>query len=519
MDECRRKSLEKQKSLETEVCCLTEKLDNQTTSHNHLYNNYVTQQTVIQEMKKRLGDQEQMIGELERSVEELREDHVTEQTMFLKEVEKLQVALASRDEECSSLSDELKKLRIQADQDKEQSDHLKQQLEESSNIITSFEDQLKQLKMDSVDLKKKIVKLVREKDTLWKQNDSLQFLQRLQATDKWMDNDEADGCLQCSTTFSFTLRKHHCRLCGRIFCHNCSNNWLMTTASSRPTRVCNACAVQQDRLERAARNPSVSTTISVESEEDDLVGQVNGPKSSDAQDSRESADCRQRRNTADSGIMSSSAPTNGGVVPKISTPKIARNWSFPKLRKLHFLQSSSSLDDGAQKQEFDIISDEEIARSLSACSPYNSSTSSSQQESAFHMSSTRTLEAIADCGPEGLQGEIWINAGGTYGIPVLLKVPETVLYWEFKCEPKSISFELKYKPLSEDLDLSGLEAILPAVRVQADVQPMEGHLVVREAGVYVLMFDNQHSKFIAKKVSYKLHLHKPSTSEIGSAQT
>ncbi|CAN7983228.1 unnamed protein product [Ixodes hexagonus] len=532
MDACRRKSLEKQKSLEKEVGTLTVKLDNQTTSHNHLYNNYVTQQTLIEQMKERIGDQEQMIGELERSVEELRENHVTEQTVFLKEVEKLQLALASRDEECSSLSDELKKLRVQADQDKEQGDHLKQQLEESSNIITSFEGQLKQLKEDSVDLKKKIVKLVKEKDVLWKQNDSLQFLQKLQATDKWMDNDEADSCLQCSAGFTFTLRKasicnrcyffslqHHCRLCGRIFCHNCSNNWLMTTASSRPTRVCNACAVQHDRLERAARNPSVSTTISVESEEEDLIGDVNTPKRSDAQESRSLTDCRQRQNTADSGIMSSSAPTNGGAVPKIGTPKIVRNWSFPKLRKLQFLQSSSSLDDGGHKQEFDIISDEEIARSLSACSPYNSSPSNSQQENTFHMSHTRTVEDIADCGPEGLQGEIWVNAGGTYGIPVLLKVPETALYWEFKCEPKSISFELKYKPLGDDLELGALEAILPSVRVQADVQPMEGHLVVREAGVYVLTFDNQHSKFIAKKVSYKLHLRKPSSSEIKPVQT
>lgn len=518
IDACRRKSLEKQKSLEKEVGTLTLKLDNQTTSHNHLYENYVTQQTVIEEMKKRIGEQEQMIGELEHSVEELKEDQVTEQTMFLKEVEKLQLDLASREEECSSLSDELKKLRIQADQDKEQSDHLKQQLEESSSIISSFEDQLKQLKVDSVELKKKIVKLVREKDTLWKQNDSLQFLQKLQATDKWMDNDEADSCLQCSTAFSFTLRKHHCRLCGRIFCHNCSNNWLMTTASSRPTRVCNACAVQHDRLERAARNPSVSTTISVESEEDDLVGEVNTPKCSNGQTSCNSAVCRPRQNTADSGIMSSSAPTNGGAVPRVSTPKIVRNWSFPKLRKLQFLQSSGSLDDGGCKQEFDIISDEEIARSLSACSPYNSSPSNSQ-ENTFHMSTTRTVEEIADCGPEGVQGEIWVNAGGTYGIPVLLKVPETVLFWEFKCEPKSISFELKYKPLSEDLDLSALEVILPSVRVQADVQPMEGHLVVREAGVYVLMFDNQHSKFIAKKVTYKLHLRKPDSSEPKTIQT
>ena len=29
-------------------------------------------------------------------------------------------------------------------------------------------------------------------------------------------------CFKCGATFGLFLRKHHCRSCGRIFCHNCS---------------------------------------------------------------------------------------------------------------------------------------------------------------------------------------------------------------------------------------------------------------------------------------------------------
>uniref|UniRef100_V5E7D5 FYVE-type domain-containing protein n=2 Tax=Kalmanozyma brasiliensis (strain GHG001) TaxID=1365824 RepID=V5E7D5_KALBG len=34
----------------------------------------------------------------------------------------------------------------------------------------------------------------------------------------WQDDDEVKACPICSTPFSFTVRKHHCRLCGRVVC-------------------------------------------------------------------------------------------------------------------------------------------------------------------------------------------------------------------------------------------------------------------------------------------------------------
>lgn len=520
MDASRRQSVERQQQLEQELGTLTDRLRVQTTSNSHLYQNYVTQQAVIQEMRERLEDQERMIGELEHCVEGLRVDQVSEQTKFIQEIEKLQLVLASREEECSILSDELKRLRVQADVDKEYGEQLKVQLDQSAVLIASFEEQLSQLKMDTVELKKKIVKLVKEKDTLWKQNDNLQFLQKLQATDKWMDNDETSCCLQCSAAFTFTLRKHHCRMCGRIYCNDCCNNWLMTTASSRPARVCNACAFQHKELERAARKPSVCSNVSGESEEDDIGERaVKKDEQEEAIDTTDSSS----KGSSDEPV-SSSAPTQE-VTPRTEALKITRNWSFPRLRRPQFLQSgsSSSFTESAAssypKQEFDIISDEEIARSLLACSPYNSSPSAHQDRSAlFYMSSGRTMDEITACGPAGLRGEVWVNAGGRYSIPVILTLPETTLFWEFKCEPKSISFEMRYKPLDRSVELELMDVILPSVRVQADVQPVEGNLVVKNVGAYVLVFDNQHSKFMAKKVSYKLHLHKPcaSDSEVSS---
>ena len=41
----------------------------------------------------------------------------------------------------------------------------------------------------------------------------------------WVKDDAVSNCYQCKKNFCWMLRKHHCRLCGRIFCYNCSDYW------------------------------------------------------------------------------------------------------------------------------------------------------------------------------------------------------------------------------------------------------------------------------------------------------
>ena len=68
-----------------------------------------------------------------------------------------------------------------------------------------------------------------------------------------MHDNESDVCLQCKSTFSFLIRKHHCRRCGGLFCDYCSSRKLLIPAamfvthssndSEVPNRCCSACAV------------------------------------------------------------------------------------------------------------------------------------------------------------------------------------------------------------------------------------------------------------------------------------
>ncbi|KAG6803942.1 rabankyrin-5 isoform X1 [Apis mellifera caucasica] len=56
----------------------------------------------------------------------------------------------------------------------------------------------------------------------------------------WADK---DLCLECGTKFSLTMRKHHCRHCGRILCNKCSDQDvpIVKFGLNKPVRVCAVC--------------------------------------------------------------------------------------------------------------------------------------------------------------------------------------------------------------------------------------------------------------------------------------
>ena len=42
--------------------------------------------------------------------------------------------------------------------------------------------------------------------------------------DFWMPDDKCSKCLLCEAAFTLWRRRHHCRVCGRIFCGDCSSH-------------------------------------------------------------------------------------------------------------------------------------------------------------------------------------------------------------------------------------------------------------------------------------------------------
>ncbi|XP_052858188.1 rabankyrin-5 isoform X1 [Drosophila gunungcola] len=54
---------------------------------------------------------------------------------------------------------------------------------------------------------------------------------------------ECDLCQECTTRFTITMRKHHCRHCGRVLCSKCSSNDIpiLKFGINKPVRVCSVC--------------------------------------------------------------------------------------------------------------------------------------------------------------------------------------------------------------------------------------------------------------------------------------
>ncbi|XP_019198736.1 PREDICTED: 1-phosphatidylinositol-3-phosphate 5-kinase FAB1B-like isoform X1 [Ipomoea nil] len=78
--------------------------------------------------------------------------------------------------------------------------------------------------------------------------------------DFWMPDQSCRVCYECDSQFTLFNRRHHCRLCGRVFCAKCTSNWVPapSTDPSNPreerekVRACNYCFMQWEQALVAA---------------------------------------------------------------------------------------------------------------------------------------------------------------------------------------------------------------------------------------------------------------------------
>ncbi|XP_056395193.1 zinc finger FYVE domain-containing protein 16 isoform X2 [Hyla sarda] len=57
----------------------------------------------------------------------------------------------------------------------------------------------------------------------------------------WIPDSEAPNCMNCSTRFTFTKRRHHCRACGKVFCAVCCSQKCRLQYLDKEARVCVVC--------------------------------------------------------------------------------------------------------------------------------------------------------------------------------------------------------------------------------------------------------------------------------------
>ena len=58
--------------------------------------------------------------------------------------------------------------------------------------------------------------------------------------DDWVPSNAIRACMGCGGKFTMLMRKHHCRLCGQVFCNDCSP-LRAAAAMHKDLRICHEC--------------------------------------------------------------------------------------------------------------------------------------------------------------------------------------------------------------------------------------------------------------------------------------
>lgn len=71
--------------------------------------------------------------------------------------------------------------------------------------------------------------------------DFIKKVKRNENKDHWIEDEQCGTCNECGRRFSTFLRKHHCRVCGQIFCSKCVSKQVTISNNETPVKVCDFC--------------------------------------------------------------------------------------------------------------------------------------------------------------------------------------------------------------------------------------------------------------------------------------
>ncbi|KAL1023160.1 hypothetical protein UPYG_G00037120 [Umbra pygmaea] len=444
-------------------------------------------------LRIQLPTEQEKVSRLEVKVSDL--EMVNEECLQLTaekdaHITKLEAIIHQSEEEIQQLKDSVTRSEESFSSAQAACEELKQRLEQaeveknSHYIRTAAEiDDLNRTKST---LEERLIELIRDKDALWQKSDALEFEQKLRAEERWLQDKETTHCLGCQGHFSWWLRRHHCRLCGRIFCYYCSNNFVMTKHSGKKERCCRDCYTQHSAVVERFTEGELSPSD-----------------------------------------MEQPPPRDGPHPP----PKPAPYIPTPRV-------TVSDLGNKSDEVAYDIITEEEVN------GVYDSDSLSQVTESSLDQVTQPNTET-GDPTPDDLEenvptvqdAEIALLMSGEVTLAISLSIDDISQFgdgsrelfvksscysiisvavgdcghtvsWLFSSEPKSISFSVVYRE-NDDVSVEQSKVLIPLTRCNSHKETIQGQLKVRNPGLYTLIFDNSFSRFISKKVFYHLTVEKP----------
>ncbi|XP_034260040.1 FYVE and coiled-coil domain-containing protein 1-like isoform X2 [Pantherophis guttatus] len=454
--------------------------------------NYQTKFKALSEecekLKEELAEQNLQANAAEEALKEtqtLKRDLHAKLNLSMDQVTEYKATQQKKDEEIAELKEDLKRAQTEVSRTNEQiQDYcgkFNKMKSEQDNNEAKLLAELDDLTRTKQFLEEKLIELLRDKDALWQKSDALEFQQKLTAEQRWLGDAEVTSCLECQKEFGWMNRRHHCRMCGCIFCYYCCNSYAFSKQTGKKERCCRAC------FKKVTANP-IDSELNLTSEE----------------------------SSSSSSLLTSPL----SLVHKILVTN----------------EASKSTDDAM----FDIITEEEVGQIQEGDSVHsknqteepldhgvpdlNSTYSSSTVDESDDLEMTQdaeicllksgelmlklplTVEEILKF-EEGTR-ELFIKSSTYSIIPITINETGLTINWVFSSDPKSVSFSVVYKQ-SEETSLDQCKVLIPMTRCNSHKETIRGNVKIRNAGIYTLIFDNTFSRFISKKVFFHLSVQRP----------
>uniref|UniRef100_A0A8C6WA84 FYVE and coiled-coil domain-containing protein 1 n=1 Tax=Nannospalax galili TaxID=1026970 RepID=A0A8C6WA84_NANGA len=331
-------------------------------------------------------------------------------------------------------------------------------------------------------LEERLIELLRDKDALWQKSDALEFQQKL-SEEKCLGDTDANHCHDCKREFSWIVRRHHCRICGHIFCYYCCNNYAVTKPSGKKERCCRACF---QKFGEGPSSPDSSGSGTSQGEPSPMLSPEAGPQA-----------------TGNQGAHPDFRPPDDAVFDIITDEELCQ-----------IQESGSSLPETpTETDSLDPNVAEQDTTSNSLTPEDNDDMPMGQDAEICLLKSGElmiklplTVDEITNFG-EGNR-ELFVRSSTYSLIPITVTEPGLTISWVFSSDPKSISFSVVFRE-TEDTPLDQCKVLIPTTRCNAHKENIRGQLKVRSPGIYLLIFDNTFSRFISKKVFYHLTVDRP----------
>jgi len=215
-----------------------------------------------QNYRTKIETQESLLKELQMKLDE--------------QTERFRTMNEQNDEEDQNQQQRVESLEIELKKSLQLLENERKVMEEERKSFQMTREQLEttiqEKTLDFEEMKRRLIKAVREKAELFNSIHNYEIKLEEEQSRKWMADEEVSACLKCNTTFGWTLRKHHCRQCQRIFCYYCSNNWIQNPKTNSPAyRVCDFC---NDRLLKESFTPSTRSSQEMFHEHDNPTESV-----------------------------------------------------------------------------------------------------------------------------------------------------------------------------------------------------------------------------------------------------